>query len=101
MKEVNGHLIYEPKDPHPKWHKEGHCPICDGGLGICSKCGKAEIELGQPCNKKENEQQLFTVRITRKEFLKLPIETRRRIISEQAALLCEKLDAEDGYKMME
>lgn len=48
-----------------------------------------------------NTEQLFTVEITRKEFLKLPLKTRRRIISKQALLVCQKLDAEDGYKMME
>lgn len=48
-----------------------------------------------------NTLQLFTVEITREEFLKLPIATRRRIISKQALLVCQKLDGEDGYKMME
>lgn len=49
MKIINKHLIYESKDEHPKYHKEGHCIICDGGLCICSKCGAAEIELDKPC----------------------------------------------------
>jgi hypothetical protein len=50
MIELNGHKIFEPKDPHQSFHKiEGHCPICDGGLAICSICKKAEIELNEPC----------------------------------------------------
>lgn len=55
MKVVNGHKVYEPKDPHPTWHRDdSHCLICDGGLSICSVCGKAEIELSvQPCNYSE------------------------------------------------
>ena len=53
MKDYNGHKIYEPSDPHPKWHRgDASCLICDGGLSICSVCGKAEVELGQPCNVK-------------------------------------------------
>ncbi len=51
MKIYNGHKIYEPTDPHPRWHKDDiRCPICDGGLSICSVCGGAEIELEYPCN---------------------------------------------------
>ena len=49
MKECNGHLIYEPFDPHPKLHREGHCLVCDKGLGIYSVCGAGEAELGDPC----------------------------------------------------
>lgn len=28
------------------------CNVCDGGLAICSQCGKAEMELDEPCLKK-------------------------------------------------
>lgn len=28
----------------------GSCNVCDGGLAICSICGKAEVELDLPCN---------------------------------------------------
>ena len=49
MKAYNGHLIYEPSDLHIKIHRDGHCLICDRGLGICSVCGAGEAELGEPC----------------------------------------------------
>ena len=53
MKEYNGHKIYEPSDPHPKWHTDDtHCLICDGGLSICSVCSEFEAGLDQPCNAK-------------------------------------------------
>lgn len=55
MINVNGHLIYEPSDPHPKLHREGHCFVCDGGLGICSVCGRAESELSQPCEVRDEK----------------------------------------------
>jgi hypothetical protein len=58
MKKVsNGHLIFEPKDPHPNLHKEVNCVICDGGLAVCSVCGKGEVELDQPCSKMSNWQE--------------------------------------------
>jgi hypothetical protein len=25
------------------------CPVCDWGLGVCAKCGKAESQLDEPC----------------------------------------------------
>ena len=27
----------------------GRCNICDGGLGLCKRCGKGEVELSEPC----------------------------------------------------
>ena len=54
MKEYNKHLIYEASDPHPKIHREGHCLICDGGLGICSLCGAGERDLDKPCKSKND-----------------------------------------------
>jgi hypothetical protein len=29
--------------------EDASCPVCDGGLAICSICGKAEVELDSPC----------------------------------------------------
>lgn len=31
-----------------KW-SDYPCDVCDGGLAICSLCGKAEAELSTPC----------------------------------------------------
>ncbi len=28
------------------------CPVCDWGLGVCAKCGAAEIDLYDPCKPK-------------------------------------------------
>ena len=28
------------------------CPICEGGLSVCRRCGKAEVELDEPCTPK-------------------------------------------------
>lgn len=30
----------------PDWD---FCPVCDWGLGVCGKCGRAECELDEPC----------------------------------------------------
>jgi len=57
MNELTEHKLIKPTDPHPKWHREGHCPICDGGLGICSVCGKAESELDQPCQPSQDKRE--------------------------------------------
>ena len=46
----------ERPDGH-KWHKcpptgciqEGHCPYCDGGLGLCVRCMCAEGSLPTHC----------------------------------------------------
>ena len=56
MKDYNGHKIYESSDLHPSWHREGKCLICDGGLAICSVCGKGEVELDKPCEGSINER---------------------------------------------
>jgi hypothetical protein len=42
------HDIIKPSDPHT--HSEDvRCAICDGGLAICKRCGRAEAELDEPC----------------------------------------------------
>lgn len=51
---VNGHVLVEAEDcPCRRTPDSRACPVCDWGLGICSVCGAAEIELDQPCTKKE------------------------------------------------
>jgi len=49
-----GHVLHTNDDcPYP--HKHGdvydidNCPVCDWGLAICRKCGKAECDLEKPC----------------------------------------------------
>ena len=32
------------------------CLVCDGGLSVCKICGKAEIELQEPCETKTEEK---------------------------------------------
>jgi hypothetical protein len=42
------HDIIKPSDSHT--HSEDvRCAICDGGLAICKRCGRAEAELDEPC----------------------------------------------------
>lgn len=42
------HDIIKPSDPHTH-SEEVRCAICDGGLAICKRCGRAEAELDEPC----------------------------------------------------
>jgi hypothetical protein len=48
----------------------------------------------------KDKPQRFTVRITRREFLSLPLETRRRILAEQVngMLAFEEKEVENGSK---
>ncbi len=59
-KTSQGHLLWTsrtcPNRGTPYHDGYGKCPICDGGLAICSLCGMAEIELDQPCPGKRKEQ---------------------------------------------
>ena len=42
------HDLHRPGDHgHTDYELEGHCMICDGGLGICKVCGLAECELDE------------------------------------------------------
>jgi hypothetical protein len=34
-----------------------HCPICDGGLSVCSVCGEYEAGLDKPCKAPENKEE--------------------------------------------
>ena len=47
---------------------------------------------------KEQEAQLFTVKITRKEFLKLPIKTRRRLIAESITEMFANIPDDERIK---
>lgn len=47
---VNGHVLLTSKTcPCRKDDDDRRCPTCDWGLGVCSLCGAAEIELDEPC----------------------------------------------------
>lgn len=39
------HLLYTPETCDHAHTDGGNCPVCDGGLGVCRVCGKAESEL--------------------------------------------------------
>lgn len=43
------HDIIQGRDPDHICPAEGGCVICDGGLSICRRCGKAESQLDEPC----------------------------------------------------
>jgi hypothetical protein len=47
----NGHILLESKDCDRRAHTDydTSCPVCHHGLGVCAKCGAAEIELEEPC----------------------------------------------------
>ena len=45
----NGHILLTVKTCKCDKQSDYPCPVCDGGLAVCSLCGKAEIELDQPC----------------------------------------------------
>ena len=45
------HVLLEPKDC--PCDGDPFCNICEGGLGLCRVCGKAEIELDEPCTPKK------------------------------------------------
>ncbi len=54
--ETQCHLLYTPTTcPYrdDRDHENRPCAICDAGLSICSLCGKAEIELREPCTGKK------------------------------------------------
>lgn len=53
---MSEHIILTPKDCGCIKDPDYNCPICDGGLAVCTVCGKAEIELDQPCIPREKEE---------------------------------------------
>ena len=45
---IKTHTLLQPRDcEQTAFHRDGSCPICDGGLGLCQVCGAAEEELAQ------------------------------------------------------
>lgn len=44
-----GHILLTPQTCPCDKLSDQSCNVCDGGLAICSKCGKAESELNQSC----------------------------------------------------
>ena len=45
------HLLITPETCPCDKQSDTSCNVCDGGLAICSRCGKAEAELDGPCAK--------------------------------------------------
>lgn len=54
--EQRQHELIKPSDPHMH-DEDSSCAICDGGLAICKRCGKAEIELDEPCERDDQNVQ--------------------------------------------
>lgn len=44
------HVLYNAKTCPCDCYSDASCNICDGGLAVCAACGKAEVELSQPCS---------------------------------------------------
>lgn len=53
---MSDHVILTPKDCGCIKDTDYSCPICDGGLAVCAVCGKAEVELDQPCTPREKRK---------------------------------------------
>lgn len=45
----SSHVLLDHREECPYHARHEICPMCDGGLAICAVCGKAEIELNEPC----------------------------------------------------
>lgn len=46
---MSSHVLITPETCPCDKQSDQSCNVCDGGLAICSVCGKAEIELEGPC----------------------------------------------------
>lgn len=44
-----GHVLFTTETCNCNKWSDYPCPVCDGGLALCSLCGKAEAELDTPC----------------------------------------------------
>ena len=76
------------KKPHIKDSLEDDCTA----FGNCPAC--IPVPSAKP------QEQLFTVKITRKEFLKLPIKTRRRLLAENITEMFANIPDEQREKEM-
>ena len=46
---MGDHKLITPSTCLCNKQSELQCPICDGGLAVCLRCGRAEVELDEPC----------------------------------------------------
>lgn len=47
--EIKGHILTTPETCSCDKASDILCNVCDGGLAVCERCGKAEAELDEPC----------------------------------------------------
>lgn len=55
---INGHILITSKTCISHGYHDGwqSCPVCEGGLTVCSVCGEYEAGLDKPCK--------ITIRVT-------------------------------------
>lgn len=86
------HLLITPETCPCDKQSDISCNVCDGGLAICSRCGKAEAELDGPCVTKHrySHSQLQT-------YIACPLKYRLRYIEQLVPLAGDREEHDLRY----
>jgi hypothetical protein len=56
MKKHRLWTMEECQQERPHSEEMQNCPVCDWGLDECKDCGRAEIQLNEPCDFKKGKK---------------------------------------------
>lgn len=70
------HILITPETCPCDKQSDISCNVCDGGLAICSRCGKAEVELDGPCVSEKHRYSYSQIKL----YQECPLKYRLRYI---------------------